>query len=144
MFMLPPLITSPARAPRGPGLARAAWGLLVCTAHIKSGKTNGSFLFLRFYARTLEQSERQMLPPPPHIPPPLPCLSLIYENIKRGNEWVDGSAGGTRADPPPWGQISGILQDSLELMMTLQRPQIKHPAGGGGWVCPFLKGCKSK
>lgn len=37
-------------------------GLLVCTVHIKSGKTNGSFLFLRFYAHTLEQSERQMLP----------------------------------------------------------------------------------
>lgn len=74
-------------------------GLLVCTAHIKSGKTNGSFLFPRFYARTLEQSERQMLPPP--HPLHMPCLSLIYENIKRGNEWVDGSAGGTRADPLP-------------------------------------------
>lgn len=73
-------------------------GLLVCAAHIKSGKTNGSFLFLRFYARTLEQSERQMLPPPHPTAIAVPLADLWkYQKGKRMGGW---ERGGHQSRPP--------------------------------------------
>lgn len=69
------------------------------------------------------------LPQPPFIS--LLCLSLIYENIKRENVWM--LRGATKADRPPWGQISGIVGDPLNWQWLYSLCRL-NPWWVSGWV----------
>lgn len=95
MFMLPPLITSPARAPRGPGLARAAWGSSSARRTSKVAKQMDPF---SFFASTLARwsNLRDRCCPPPPLPPHPTAVPLAdlwkYQKGKQMGWWGCGGA----------------------------------------------------
>lgn len=102
MFMLPPLITPPACTPRGPDLARAAWGSSSARHTSKVAKQTDPF---SFFASTLARwSNLRDRCYPPTLQPPHPTATAVpladlwkYQKGKRMGGW---GCGGHQSRPP--------------------------------------------